>query len=62
MRLANLPHVVDASDSAMKPCESILLDRSEVMVTHAACVQRVEEHARARLGAKITAFLHVLEQ
>lgn len=54
------PHEV--TDLAMKPCESILLDLREVMVTHAACVQRAEEHARARLGAEITAFLHVVEQ
>jgi CTP synthase (UTP-ammonia lyase) len=54
------PHEV--TDLATKPCESILLDLRELMVTRDACVQRAEEHARARLVAEITAFLHVSEQ
>jgi hypothetical protein len=54
------PHEV--TDLALKPCESILLDLRELMVTRDACVQRAEKHARARLVAEITAFLHVLEQ
>jgi hypothetical protein len=53
------PHEV--ADLAMKPCESILRDLRAVMITHAACVRRAEEEARARIGAEIIAFLHVRE-
>lgn len=46
----------------MKPCESIVRGLRAVMATHAACVRRAEQHARAQLGAEIVAFLHVSEQ
>jgi hypothetical protein len=62
-----LSEVIDAltchevTDLAMKPCECIIRDLRAVMATHAACVRRAEQHARARLGAEIIAFLHVSE-
>lgn len=51
----------EVTDLAMKPCEIIVRDLRAVMATHAACVRRAEQHARARLGAEIIAFLHVSE-
>lgn len=51
----------EVTDLAMKPCECIVRDLRAVMATHAACVRRAEQHARARLGAEIIAFLHVSE-
>lgn len=52
----------EVADLATKPCESIIRDLRAVMATHAACVRRVERHARARFEAEITAFLHVSQQ
>ena len=51
----------EVTDLAMKPCECIVRDLRAVMATHAAGVRRAEQHARARLGAEIIAFLHVSE-
>jgi hypothetical protein len=41
-----------------EPCEAIIRDLRAAMATHAACMRRAEELARAQLVAETTAFLH----